>query len=401
MPNNKGTRNANGNGHMRKRSDGRWEAVCTVGIDAGTGKQIKRSFYGKSQNDVRIKMNAAINDIDDGVYVEPSKLTVGVWLDIWSTEYLGGVKPRTVENYASVCRNHIKPNLGAVKLSALSAPMIQSVYNRLQENKVIKDNKGNTKEIKGLSAKSVKNVNGVLHSSIQQAVKLGYIRVNPCNAVELPRVIKKEMQILNESAIATFLNAIDCHKWEYLFIVTLFIGARQAEVLGLEWSRVDFERGTIKWKYQLERGARDKIGLVTPKNDKSRLTTPAPFVMSALRKQKQRQAEWQLLAGQAWKKSDYVFTNEFGETLVHGTVSKTFKRIITSLGYPEVRFHDLRHSYATAALSSGDDVKTVQENLGHHDAGFTLNQYGHVTEKMKLESANRMENFIKGVKNIG
>jgi len=252
-----------------------------------------------------------------------------------------------------------------------------------------------------LSAKSIKNINCVLHSALKRAMKLGYIRINPCDAIELPRVIKKEMQVLNENEITDFLKAINGHKWENLFIVTLFIGARQSEVLGLEWSRIDFEKGTIQWKYQLERGARGNIGLVAPKNDKSRLTTPAPFVMSALLKQKRHQAEWQLLAGQEWKKSDFVFTNEFGQTLVHGTVSKTFKRIITNLGYPNVRFHDLRHSYATAALSSGDDIKTVQENLGHHDAGFTLNQYGHVTEKMKLESANRMERFINAVKNTG
>ena len=111
--------------------------------------------------------------------------------------------------------------------------------------------------------------------------------------------------------------------------------------------------------------------------------------------------EWRLMAGQAWTQSDYVFTDEIGQTLVHGVVSKTFKRIIKEVGFPETRFHDLRHSYATAALRSGDSVKDVQENLGHHDASFTMNQYMHVTEEMKKESASRMESFIKSVKKSG
>ena len=95
-----------------------------------------------------------------------------------------------------------------------------------------------------------------------------------------------------------------------------------------------------------------------------------------------------------------VFTNEIGGHLTHGTVYKNFKRIISDLGLPEARFHDLRHSYAVAALQSGDDVKTVQENLGHHTAAFTLDVYGHVSERMKQESAARMEGFIKSVKNL-
>ena len=391
------TRAAQGSGTIRQRPDGRWEARYTIGHDPGSGKQLQKSIYGATQKEVRQKLQQITVDIDNGVYVEPSKLTVGSWLDIWTAEYLGGVKPRTTENYISVCRVHLKPNLGSLKLSALSAHVIQTLYNRLQKDFKNKDGK----EKKGLSSKSIKNLNGVLHSAIQQAVKLGYIRVNPCDAVELPRITKKEIQPLDESSIATFLTAIQGHKWENLFITTLFTGARQSEILGLQWSKIDFERGTILIDRQLQRGAKGSTGLDTPKNNKSRRITPAPSVMMALWAQRKQQLEYRLCAGQLWIMSDYVFTDELGSTLVHGTVSKTYKRIIQDIGFPESRFHDLRHSYAVAALSSGDDVKTVQENLGHHDAGFTLNQYGHVTDKMKQESAARMEGFIQSVKKSG
>ena len=117
-----------------------------------------------------------------------------------------------------------------------------------------------------------------------------------------------------------------------------------------------------------------------------------------LKKQKQTQAEWQLKAGQLWVNSDLVFTDEFGNSLTVRTVVKYYKKFVDSIGLPELRFHDLRHSYAVAALSSGDDVKTVQENLGHHTSAFTLDVYGHSTDKMKRDSADRMERFIQKIK---
>jgi len=349
----------------------------------------------------------APTEIDCGeIMIQSDKLTVGQWLDIWISEYLGGVKARTVENYKSVCKNHLNPNIGAVKLPELSPHIIQIMMNRLQKDSKYKDKNGKEQIKKGLSAKTIKNTHGVLHAALQQAVVNDYIQKNPANSgkagkVKLPRIEEKEIKPLDDEAIAVFLNSIQGHIWENMFTVTLFTGARQAEILGLTWDRIDFKRGTIRIDSQLERGKRESIGLDTPKNDKSRSITPAPFVMAALKAERRRQLEWRLRAGPAWVSSDYVFTNELGQTLVHGTVSKSFKRIITKTGFPETRFHDLRHSYATAALSSGDDVKTVQENLGHHDPGFTLKQYGHVTEKMKKDSSARMERYIESVKQIG
>jgi len=397
------TRNAAGAGSIRQRPDGKWEGRYTAGMNPGTGRQVQKSIYGVTQREVVNKLTAIKAGINAGTFIEPSKLTVSAWLDIWTSEYLGGVKARTVENYKCVCKNHLKPNIGAVKLSELSPHMIQTMMNRLQKEYIYKDKNGKEKIKKGLSAKTIKNTHGVLHATLQQAVINEYIQKNPADSgkkgkVKLPHIEQKEMQVLDEDAITAFLDAVHGHEWENLFTVTLFTGARQAEILGLTWGRIDFERGTILIDRQLERGKRDSIGLETPKNDKSRRITPAPFVMATLKAQRRQQLEWRLLAGPAWVKSDYVFTNELGQTLVHGTVSKGFKRIITKTGFPETRFHDLRHSYATAALSSGDDVKTVQENLGHHDPGFTLRQYGHVTEKMKKESAARMERFIESVK---
>lgn len=173
-------------------------------------------------------------------------------------------------------------------------------------------------------------------------------------------------------------------------------------MLGLMWDCVDFEKGTITIKRQLRREQKKggKYYITTPKSDKPRTITPAPWVMKLLRTQKVRQAEQQLKMGPLWEDSGMVFTNETGGYLSYRTVYDCFKRIVAQIGTPSTRFHDLRHTFAVASLRAGDDIKTVQSNLGHHTAAFTLDVYGHVTEQMRKDSAQRMEGFIKGVLNL-
>lgn len=395
----KSTRAAQGSGTIRKKTVTRngqtytyWEARITTGRDPGTGKQIQRSFSGKTQKEVREKLQAASVEINNGTYTEPSKMTLGEWLDIWTAEYLNDVKPRTVDSYCTTVCVHLKPALGAVKLSALHAHDIQALYNRLQ-----KGSNGTP-----LAPKSIKNLHGVLHKALQQAVELGYIKHNPSDACKLPRVERADIKPLDEVTISRFMEVIKGHPFESLYLVTLFTGMREGEVLGLKWECVDFKRGTILIDKQLQRkrGSDGSYQFVSPKNGKSRCITPAPFVMNILKNRRITQIEDRFKAGQLWEDTGLVFTNELGHNLSSKTVYSNFKKLIATAGSPDTRFHDLRHSFAVISLQSGDNVKTVQENLGHHSAAFTLDVYGHVTEQMKQDSANRMERFINGVSNL-
>lgn len=381
----KETRNAQGGGSIRKRSDGRWEARYTIGRDPGTGKQVQKSIYGKTQAEVRKKLQKTTTSIDEGVYTEPSRLTVGEWLDIWLTEYTKDLKPHTFKSYKTDVNCHIKPALGAIQLSALKAHQIQAFYNKMQE--------------KGLSPKTIKNLHGVIHKALSQAVEIGYIKTNAADACKLPRVERKEIKPLNEDQIAAFLKAIKGHRYERVYLIALFTGMRQGEILGLTWDCIDFEKGTILIYRQLQK-VDGRYFFASLKNNKSRCITPAPYVMKVLKEQRRIQSEWHMKAGPVWKNTDLVFTNEIGEHLTHFTVYKHFKHIIKNIGIPEARFHDLRHTYAVVSLQSGDDAKTVQENLGHHSAAFTLDVYGHASERMKKDSAARMERFISGIKNL-
>ena len=389
----KATRNAQGSGTIRQRKDGRWEARFTVGRDSGTGKQIQRSVYGATQREVRQKLVQAVSAVDSGTYTAPSKMTVGQWLDIWSRDYLGGVKPFTVLNYSQHIKNHIKPAMGTIKLEALNAHTIQSFYNGLGAER---DGKP------GLSPKTVKNIHGVLHKALQQAVKLGYLRFNPADACELPRMERKEIKPLDDEAMGAFISAVHGHRYEAIYLTMLFTGMRRGEACGLTWDCIDLERGTIRIDKQLQNvpGKSGEFRLVSTKNSKGRTITAAASVVKLLKRHRALQSATRLKAGPLWQDHGFVFCNEVGDHLSPSTVYHDYKRIVASIGLPAARLHDLRHSYAVASLRAGDDIKTVQGNLGHHAAAFTLDVYGHVTEEMRQASAARMENFIKGIANL-
>ena len=207
---------------------------------------------------------------------------------------------------------------------------------------------------------------------------------------------------MDDRDTALFLEAIKGCRYELLLKVDLFTGLREGELLGLMWDCVDFDKGTLLINKQLRRSQR-KGGTYyfsPPKNNKSRTITPAPYVMKLLQAQKVQQARQRLMAGPAWEDSGLVSTNEFGRYVSYRAIFDSFKRIVKRIGLPDARIHDLRHTYAVNCIRAGDDIKTVQSNLGHATAAFTLDVYGHFTDDMRSVSAQRMEGFITNVLNL-
>lgn len=382
----KATKNAKGGGTIRKRSDGLWEARYTLGIDPKTGKQIQKSVYGKTQKEVRQKLTAITAEIDDGTYMDIPRLKTADWLNTWVTEYIGNVKSSTRKSYQDHVRLNIIPYIGNVPLSKVTAAMIQQMYNELQAEKE-------------LSPKTIKNVHGVLHRALEQAQKMGYIRSDPLVAVTLPRIERKQIKPLEDEELSAFLKEIRGNPYELVYFVTVFTGLRQGEVLGLTWDCVNFEKQTllINKQHGKKKGTREYC-FSSLKNDRPRVIEAADGVMDSLKKQQLRQQRWAARLKDGWDNPDnLVFTTEAGRYLCNQTVYLAFKKIVRRLHLDATRFHDLRHTYAVNSLKSGDDIKTVQENLGHQTAAFTLDVYAHATNSMKRESANRMDQYIHSV----
>ena len=385
---NQSKRSPRGAGLIRKRTDGRWEGRFTLGFDPKTGKQKQKYVYGKTQKEVRQKLTQIASEVDEGTYRELSNMKVGTWLEQWLETYVvPSKKPYTVDSYTNICRRYLIKHLGRLPISQLNAFQIQQMYNAL-----LSDYK--------LNPKTIKNIHGVLHNALQQAVKLQMIKTNPSEMCDLPRIVRKEIQPMEEADIAAFLKALEKEKYARLYKVTLFTGMRQGEVLGLTWDCVDFEHCTLYVNKQLQKTR--KVGgtyaLVPTKNSRGRVVTVAKAVMDILREEKEWQEHNREIAELVWQNDwNLVFTNEIGGHLCHFTVYRRFKEVVKEIGLPKERFHDLRHSFAVVSLESGDDIKTVQTNLGHATSSFTLDVYGHVSQNMRRQSAERMNSFIQTV----
>ena len=340
-------------------------------------------------------------------------MTVGEWLDIWIKEYASDKKFGTVKTYQASITNHIKPALGAVPLGKLTAPQIQKFYNELgKTGHVIKKKDKKTGKVtitrQPLSTKTIRNIHGAFTKALHVAVSVGYLETNPADRVTLPRVERKEICPLSDNEVKAFFQAAESDEYKFLLQILPFTGLRESEAIGLTWNCIDFEAGTITVKQQLLKKPKADGGVIlsSTKSGKTRTIQPAPMVMQLLKQREVQQKEQRLQAGQLWegwqnekeRKNALVFTTATGTYLSPQTVYNHCRKILDSIGAAAHCVHDLRHTYAVLSLQNGDPVKTVQENLGHATAAFTLDVYGHVSERMKQDSADRMQAYMDKMK---
>lgn len=355
----------------------RWRG--TLGYVPETGKPNRKTLYARSDKELRQKVAEMISNHEKGVKGAPKRMTVGQWLLQWLDECCTDVKERTRITYASAIRIHLMPGIGGIRLSDLQPAHVQSFINGLD----------------GVSPKTVKNLHGVLHRALQKAVEWSYIQRNPADGCALPRIQKAEVNFLAGDDLRAFLTACDGNEYAPMMKLAVFTGMREGEILGLTWDAVDFERGTISVKQQLQL-IKGEYVIQSTKSDRTRQLTPAPFVFDLLRTVRRDQFAMRLRMGTDWiGEYDLVFTRYDGRNVARNTLYMNFKRCLEAAGLPTTtRFHDLRHSYAVFALECGDNIKEVQSALGHYSAAFTLNTYEHISEEAKKESAARQQAAI-------
>ena len=365
--------------NVRQRKNGLWE-----GRYRHDGKQ--KSVYGKTRKEVRDKLSKIQSELAEETYVDETNMTVEQWLKEFMDVYINDVKGATIVSYETMARLHINPTLGSIRLKELTAAQVQRFYKKLSND--------------GFAPKTIRGIHGFLHEALQKAVNMEVLRRNVTEACQLPKVRGNEMHPLNNAQLQDFLKrAEDDPFFHPLFYVAFFTGLRECELIGLTWDCVDFERGTLRVYRQygkLDSGPhKGEYDFSTLKNDKERTFRVAPSVLNIFRQMKVRQAEQKLKAGSSFRnKRNFIFTRDDGEPVSASTLYHHYKKIVLAMDLPEVRFHDARHTFATLSLQSGVDIKTVSEALGHASVAFTLSVYGHVTELMQQDMANKMERLI-------
>lgn len=379
-----------GSGSIRKktRPNGTvyWEGRVSAGYNGGTGERITKYVYGKTQKEVQTKINDLIHDLEHNNYVEPVKLTVEKWfLDYLNVYVKDKVKPYTYSSYSGIVKNHIIPNLGALRLQNVVGIDVQRMVNHLIEQ--------------NLNPKTIKNIINILSKGFDVAIRQGLAAHNPCDHIETPKVVHKEIRPFTEDEIPQLLLAINDDIFRNAFALCLFGGLREGECLGLSWDKVDLQTGEVIIDQQLQYSD-DHKWIIVPftKSNKSRTVFLPPIALSYLKDERLRQMQNQLRYASVWQNpGNLVFTNEAGDPISTTTFYKHFKQVASSIGRPDARVHDLRHTAATIAIASGADIKSVQSLLGHATAAFTLNVYAHTSKKMMQDTASKMQSFYESL----
>ncbi len=378
-------RRPNGEGMIRQKKKGQWEGRIVVGHKEN-GAAIFRYVYAKTQKELLDKLHYKIDEYRDTELTEESKMTLSEWLDKWLTEYMKGtIRDSTLKGYEKYVESYIKPALGEKPVVFLTTAQIQKFYNNLRKNGRIKN-----QHIygEGLAAGTVSRVHCVLHEALDMAVKAHIISKNPTNSTTVPKSIKKEMQVLTYEQLDIFMQMIDTEEyWRDFFYTELTTGLRRGEICGLKWS--DFDE--VEGKLNINRSIEVKNGIVTEgetKTGKGKRSFYLPVSTANVLRERKKNA-----------KTEWIFTDPIKPDLPISPPAayRKMKELLEKANLPSIRFHDLRHTFATHALTSGVDAKTLSGILGHTNASFTLDTYTHVTTDMQQRASEIVGSFMNNI----
>lgn len=381
----------NGQGAIFKRKDGRWVAVQTLGFDAD-GHQLRRHFYGSSRSEVGRRLDDALRAQRSGMSPPDERRTVARHLADWLDAIRPTVRPSSFVRYEGDVRRWIVPSVGSIPLVRLGPTDIRLLLATCTRA--------------GLSARSVSHVHATLRTAIGAAFRDGQVIRNAAALVTAPRGPTPRVPPIGPDDARAILAAVEGDRLAPLVAVTLGVGLRLGEALGLRWADVDLEAGTLAVRTALRRTPvefREEgepiYRLVAPKTDRSRRTIQLPgFTIAALREERRTQAEMRLAAGQRWLKNDLVFSGPTGGPIPPGSVTRRFGRLLVEAGLRRLRFHDLRHAAATVMLAQGVELRVISETLGHSSLGMTADVYAGVVPTLGRAAAARMDEALGGAR---
>ena len=363
-------RRPSGDGMVRKRDDGRWEGRIVVG-HKDNGDSIFRYVYADTQKELTARLRKCITTYQGVDLTEQSRLTLSEWLDQWLVSKEGMVRPGTLNGYRGYIENHIRPHLGEKRISQIKAVDIQRFYDMLSRK---------------LASGTVRRIHTTLHGILKAAAQARLVPRNPVEEVTPPKFSYQEKKVLTAEQVDRLMEVIRKDTlWHDLFYTELTTGLRRGELLGLKWSDIDLEKGDLRIQRQIGRIDGKIIEMPLKTKNAYRTLPLSADAISVLMQQRRKTGN-----------SEWVFPSPTGGPMSPDSVLHMLHRVLKRAGLPKVRFHDLRHTFATLALQNGVDIKTVSGMLGHFSAGLTLDTYAHVTTSAKREAAKTMGNILSG-----
>lgn len=368
-----------GTGTIRQRKDGRWEGRAVVGYD-DKGLPKTKNVLAKTKHECQEKLTKLMETVGSTKSEKIcADMPFGEWMDFWYQTYIkSGLRPATQNTYESTIYQHIIPQLGKIPLCQLTQKDLQQFYAHLKkEGRLVRTEQFG----KGLSDRMVRMCHAKCRAALDQAVQENLIRTNPAVGCKLPPKRSPEMQVLSRQELQRFLIQAKADGYFELFLLDLSTGLRRGELLALQWSDLDLDAGTLSVTKQVYE-VNGKMQLSVPKTKASirKLVLP-PAVVEVFR-------EYRKTAKSRWL---FPSPKNLDMPLTPGSMLRRLHIILERAECKQIRFHDLRHTFATMALENGMDIKTLSAMLGHVSAATTLDIYTHVTGDMQTEAATKID----------
>ena len=376
-------RRPSGDGMVRKRNDGRWEGRIVIGHKEN-GDPIFRYVSAGSQRELMNKLRRDIEGYRDVELTEDSQMTLSEWLDRWLAEYMdASIRPSTMNGYRGYIKNYIKPRLGHKKMSKITTDDVRRMYRELLEEGRVTEHPEHGHR---LAPTTLRRIHGVLHEAMDVAVRESLIPRNPTEDIALPKKRPPTMKILNNRQLERFMEEIKKDAvWHDFFYTELTTGLRRGEICGLMWTDFDEKKGTLSVRRTVhtQKGGGLTVGETKTGKGQRTITLPPSTAQLLAQRKKSTYSQW-------------IFHDPLRPerpVSPHSAYSR-LKTLLKGAGLPNIRFHDLRHTFATHALTSGVDAKTLSGILGHSKASFTLDTYTHVTGDMHRRAAEIVGGFM-------
>ena len=372
-------RRANGEGTIYKRGDGRW--CATVDLGWNNGKRARKSLYGKTQSDVAAKLVALRAQIQSGLPVPNSRLTVGDLLDLWLQHVeQTAASPNTVAHQRWVIESHLRPAFGKTRLTALT-PHDVNIFlaERAQQ---------------GFAKSSVVRFRVVLGQALRLAEVENWVQRNVAKLSDIPAIAETDGRSMTEHQARVLLTALEREPLGATFVLMLTMGLRLGEATGLAWDNINTDTDVLQIRQTVKRepGGLRLGGTKTPK---SRRTLAMPTVASAaIRRRRFIQNQERLLAGPAWHDTGLVFTTAVGTLIDPKNLRRTFNRITADAGLGHWTPTELRHSAVSLLSAAGVPLEHIADIAGHASTRMTGGIYRHVLAPVITHAATPMDHLF-------
>ena len=388
---------SNGEGTIYQIKSG-WASQITIGHDPITGKLTRKYFSANTKKALILKIDEYKSSRITGTYIEPSKLTVKDWLELWLETYKkNNVSPKTYDEIEYQVNSHIIPSLGHILLQSLKTEDIQKMYNNKFDNGKL-DGSG------GLSAKTIKHFHTALRQALNKALDLGYIPKNPSVNCELPKDIKLKKEYLSiEEQVKVFKSINSTDRYELAILFDFGTGLRQGELIALTWNDIDFDKENINVNKSYSTSKNRDLNISNkyvntikaPKNKSSNREIPIPkSFVPLLKKHKLNMIEENLAAGRNNDLYNIVFQSRNGTHLNPKNIDRSWRKLLRKTQIEHIPLHGIRHSFASRLAEAGVNPAVAQQLLGHSSISTTLTIYTHISQDLKRSAAIAIDNLF-------